>query len=488
MLMTGENSTRILIVDDEEGERRLLAEIVGGFGFAAVQACDGQSALEAQAQCRADVIVTDLVMPGMDGFELLRSLQSMGDTTPTIVLTGFGNIDKAISVVHDLKAFWFLEKPVQPNVLRVLLDRAATQKRLMDETSLLQRQLSNTGMLGNLVGSSVAMRQVYSLVRQVAPTSASVLITGESGTGKELVARAIHRLSGRSAGPFIAVNCAALPETLIESELFGHEKGSFTGAVERYAGCFEQAHNGTVFLDEIAEMEVGTQAKLLRVLEEGKVRRIGGKEELKVETRVIAATNRPPEQAIADKLLREDLYYRLNVFHIALPPLRQHREDIPEICEAMIVNLNHKHDCRITGISPEVLGQFQDAPWPGNVRQLRNIVERCVIVAHEGMIVPRHLPMEVFVSAPAAQPPAECATVDDSVPVCVGTQIRELDDSIQASVGVQIHELEDAYIKLVLKHTNHNRTRAAELLGISRRTLQSRIREFSRRAKTVSAG
>ena len=298
------------------------------------------------AENPADLILTDLIMPGMDGFELLRNLEEHGDRTPTIVLTGFGSIEKAISVVHDLKAFWFLEKPVKPGILRALIERAAAQNRLVEEAEVLNRQLSFHGVLGDLVGSSRAMRQVFSEIQQVAPTSASVLITGESGTGKELVARALHRLSPRSGGPFVPVNCAALTETLIESELFGHEKGSFTGALERHIGCFEQANNGTVFLDEIGDMPIGTQAKLLRVLEERKVRRLGGKTDLPVEVRVVAATNKVPEEAIKDKLLREDLYYRLNVFHIMLPPLRDRKDDIPAISDAILVNLNKKHGCR----------------------------------------------------------------------------------------------------------------------------------------------
>jgi DNA-binding NtrC family response regulator len=424
--------------------------------------------MEAQARLSADVIVTDLMMPRMDGFGLLRGLQAVGDTTPTIVLTGFGNIDKAISIVHDFKAFWFLEKPVQPSSLRTLVERAATQKRLLAETSLLQRQLSNQGVLGEMVGGSPVMRQVYSLIQQVAPTSASVLITGESGTGKELVARAVHRMSPRSGGPFIAINCPALPESLIESELFGHEKGAFTGAVERHAGCFEQAHGGTVFLDEIGDMPIGTQAKLLRVLEEGKVRRLGGKVELAVDVRIIAATNRAPEQAIVDKHLREDLYYRLSVFHIALPPLRDRKEDIPAICDALLANLNRKHETRVAGFDPEVLARFERGSWPGNVRQLRNLLERAVIIAGEGVISSRHLPPE----APTA--------ANNS------TSVRaDAEDSIVVRVGPQMHELEEAYINLVLKHTKNNRTRAAEILGISLRTLQNRLKDVQ--AKTAAA-
>ncbi len=290
--MLNSTPTRILVVDDDPRQRSILAEMVGSLGFTATTAADGVDAMNMQAESPADVIITDLIMPRMDGFELLRTLEARGDRTPTIVLTGFGSIEKAISVVHDLKAFWFLEKPVQPGILRALIERAAVQNRLVAETEVLNRQLTFHGVLGDLVGSSLVMRQVFFEVQQVAPTSASVLITGESGTGKELVARALHRLSPRASGPFVPINCAALTETLIESELFGHEKGAFTGALERHIGCFEQANNGTVFLDEIGDMPIGTQSKLLRVLEDRKVRRLGGKVDLPVEVRVVAATPR----------------------------------------------------------------------------------------------------------------------------------------------------------------------------------------------------
>jgi len=313
------------------------------------------------------------------------------------------------------------------------------------------------------------MRQLYSLISQVAPTSASVLVTGESGTGKELVARALHRLSPRSASPFIAINCAAMPETLIESELFGHEKGAFSGAVERHAGCFEQAHNGTVLLDEIADMPIATQAKLLRLLEERKVRRLGGKAELPVNVRVVAATNWAPDRALQENRLREDLYYRLNVFHIALPPLRDRKQDIPAICEAILSTLNKKHECHVSGLHPDVLETFLQASWPGNVRQLRNVLERAVIVAVEGTILLRHLPMDSGVrSRPEIAQPTD-------------------DESLRIRVGPQMSEVEQAYIDLVLKHTNNNKTRAAEILGLSLRTLQNRARLSEKDAKRVCA-
>src|SRR5262249_53439213 len=346
-----------------------------------VTATDGQDAIEKLDSGDFDVILTDLVMPRMDGFKLLKELSARGITTPAIVLTGFDNIDKSSTVVRDLKAFWFLEKPVQPRVLRELLERAVTQKGLIEDRGRLNRELRYRGVLGDMVGTSPAMQEVYSLIEQVAPTSASVFITGESGTGKELVARAIHRLSPRSSGPFVAINCAALPETLIESELFGHEKGAFTGAVERRVGCFEQAERGTLLLDEIGEMPIGTQAKLLRVLEDSRVRRLGGKTEMPVDVRIIAATNRRPEVALSSKSLREDLFYRLNVFHIPLPPLRKKKEDIPAIATALIEQINEREGCHVSDVHPDALEALKSHDWPGNVRELRNVIERAVIVA-----------------------------------------------------------------------------------------------------------
>ena len=271
-------SARVLIVDDEETQRNGLASMVSSWGFAAETACDGQDALEKLNNGTVQVLVTDLMMPRMDGFELLKRLGTNGSMPPAIVLTAFGNIETAIATIHDLGAFWFLEKPIQPAALRILLERASAQSRLAEETERLQRELQYKGVLVDLVGASASMQQVFSLIRQVAPSKAAVLINGESGTGKELVARAIHHLSPRRSGPFVAVNCAAMPESLMESELFGHEKGAFTGAVERRAGCFELAQHGTLLLDELAEMPVGTQAKLLRVLEDSRVRRLGGQE------------------------------------------------------------------------------------------------------------------------------------------------------------------------------------------------------------------
>jgi DNA-binding NtrC family response regulator len=462
-MISTRTSARVLVVDDDQQERLALSHMVSAMGYIAETAGDGEEALEKLGTGQVDVIITDLMMPRLDGFELLRNLLNRGDLTPTVVLTGFGNIDHAVSIVHELRAFWFLEKPAKPAILAPLLARAIRHKSLMTEAERLRRQLSNQGFLGNLVGNSRPMRQVFSLIEQVAPTSASVLITGESGTGKERVAAVIHQLSPRAPGPFVAVNCAAIPESLIESELFGNEKGAFTGALGRRTGCFEHAHQGTLLLDEIGDMPVAMQAKLLRVLESSSFRRLGGQSEISVDVRVLAATNRPVQEAIEKKRMREDLFYRLNVFHIDLPPLRHRKEDIPSLVDALIRNLNQKHECRVTDLHPEALRQLMSHSWPGNVRELRNVLERAVIVANEGTVFPSHLP-------PTFRVPMEAAVVTPGpAEKC----------SITVDAGKRLREVEDAYIRLTLKQTKNNRKQAAELLGIGLRTLVGRISEFA---------
>src|SRR5450631_1712685 len=272
-------------------------------------------------------------------------------------------------------AYDFIQKPVDPTRLRTILANASRQRETERELEVTRRKLRDTGILGPLVGSSRRMQEAYALIERVAPSNVSVLITGESGTGKELVARTLHDLSERKGRPFVAVNCAAIPETLMESEVFGHEKGAFTGAVERRAGCFELAEEGTLLLDELGEMPIGTQAKLLRVLEERKLRRVGARTEQDVDVRVLAATNRDPEAAVAAGQLRSDLFYRLNVFHIHMPPLRDHREDIPDMADAMLADMNQKHGRRVGGISAPVLERLEHHEWPGNGRELRNLME-----------------------------------------------------------------------------------------------------------------
>ncbi len=451
----------VLIVDDEEAQRVPLAAMLVSWGFVVETASDGLEALEKLATFPANVIITDLMMPRMDGFELMQRLGSEGKMPPAIVLTAFGNIETAIQTIHDLGAFWFLEKPIQPSALRILLERASTQSALTAETERLQRQLSYQGVLVDMVGTSPQMQQVFSIVRQVAPSKASVLVVGESGTGKELVARAVHHLSGRRGGPFVAINCAALPETLMESELFGHEKGAFTGAIERRAGCFELAQHGTLLLDELAEMPSGTQAKLLRVLEDSRVRRLGGKSEMYVDVRVIAATNRNLEEALKKGSLREDLYYRLNVFQIELPPLRDRMSDIEVLCDTMITNLNRKHSCNVTAVSPDVMDAFHKHLWPGNVRELRNVLERAVIVAGEGPILLAHLPFD-FGALSGSR-----------------ANLRLFEpEGVHLPVGTTVDQAEKALIQATLLHTKNNKTRAAEILGISLKTLFNKLKEY----------
>jgi len=456
------NSNNVLIVDDEANQRGALASMASGWGFKAETAADGLEALEKLKAFHADVIVTDLMMPGMDGMELLRQLSAAGGAPPIIVLTAFGNIETAIATVHDLGAFWFMEKPVQPRALRWLLERAAAQRGLQKHTELLERQLSSQGVLVDMVGASPAMQEVFSLIRQAAPTRATILVTGESGTGKELVARAVHQLSPRRSGPFIAINCAALPESLIESELFGHEKGAFTGALERRAGSFELAQHGTLLLDEIGEMPVSTQAKLLRVLEDRRVRRLGSPREVDIDVRVLASTNRPLEDGIKRGAFREDLYFRLNVFQIHLPALRERLSDIPLLTDSMLKNLNEKHGCKVTDVDPAVFETFSRYSWNGNVRELRNVLERAVILAGEGTLTVAHLP-KALTGAPVEE------------------EVREDGGGLPCAVlrvGTTIDRAERALIELTLKHTNNNRTRAAAILGISQKTLFNKLKEY----------
>jgi DNA-binding NtrC family response regulator len=461
--------TRILVVDDDAPQRELIAETLNRQGYEAITAGDGVEALEGFETFPPDVILTDLNMPRMDGIELLTELKERGSSTPVIALTAFGSVEKAVQIVHELNAFWFLEKPATMGVLIPLLERAVSQGRLVRETERLTREMCLQGILGTLVGKSAVMQYVFSMIRQVAPSNAAVLITGESGTGKELVAQEIHRLSRRSAGPFVAINCAALPETLIESELFGHEKGSFTGAVERRAGCFEQAHGGTLLLDEIGEMPLQTQSKLLRVLEDLKVRRLGAKNEIQVDCRVIAATNRAPEISIEKNQLREDLFYRLNVFRIELPPLRDRKDDIGPIAQSLIHTLNVRHGTRVTHLSQEALDQMYDYDWPGNVRELRNVVERAMILAGEGAIRPLHVRRNQGASISVA------ATASTSVTV------KEAEDSASLTLptGLTLDKVEEAYIRLTFRHLKENRRATAAQLGISQRTLQTKLGQMS---------
>ena len=475
-------SLKVLIVDDEASQRSGLAAMVSAWGMTPETATDGNDALAKLADFSPDVIITDLNMPGLDGFGLLQRLRDAGEMPPTIVLTAFGNIETAVRTVHEMGAYWYMEKPYPLPALEVLIRRAGSHAGLRAEKQNLERQLSYKGSLGELVGTSPRMQEIFALLQQAGPSKACVLITGESGTGKELVARTIHALSPRRQGPFVAINCAALPETLIESELFGHEKGSFTGASERRAGCFEVAQRGTLMLDEIGEMPMGTQAKLLRILEDSRVRRLGGKTEFEVDVRVVAATNKVPDEAVRGGHLREDLYYRLNVFHVHMPPLRERKEDIPIIAEALMMDLNRKHECRVTEISPDVLERLTLHDWPGNVRELRNVIERSVIVAGEGAIEVKHLPAFLQGGLRPAGVPAIVAAAAPAAP-----STPELNDAVQFQIGTTVEEAEKGLILRTLEHTRNNKTRAAEILGISLKTLHNKLKEYGSKEFGIGA-
>ena len=454
---------RVLIVEDETEHRDYLSEIISGWNYEIGEAANGEEALSLFKDNSFDIVLSDLMMPKMDGFELLRQLKQQGNLPPTIVMTAFGSLEKALKTIHELDGFWFLEKPVDLTALELLLRRAGSHRRLLVENEELRRQLSFTGVLGDLVGQTQAMQEIFALIRQVAPTSAAVLITGESGTGKELVARALHKNSKRKDGPFIPINCAALPESLIESELFGHEKGAFTGAVERRAGAIEAAIGGTLFLDEIGEMPMPMQAKLLRVLEDLRFRRLGGKAEMQADVRIVTATNRDPLKAIKEGSLREDLYYRLNVFQIHLPPLRERKADIPRIVEAMIASMNDKHGTKVQSASQTFHDELVAQNWEGNVRELRNVVERAVIIAGEGVLDPKHAAFGMR----RAQPVVKAEPTTESGANGVGVD-----------VGMTIDEAERLLIEATLAHAGNNKTRAALILGISTKTLHVKLRQY----------
>jgi DNA-binding NtrC family response regulator len=460
------NQEKVLIVEDEENERTGLAELLSSWGYRTETARDGMDGLEKAATFSPSIVVTDMKMPRMGGLELLGQLASDSQTMAVIVVTAQGTIDSAVQAMR-LGAYDYITKPIDTHRLRTILQKAGELLGTRNELEAARRKLRDAGSLGSLVGSSKKMQETFRLIELVAPSTASVLITGASGTGKELVARTIHELSPRRSKPFVPINCAAIPETLIESEIFGHEKGAFTGALERRTGCFELAEGGTLLLDEIGEMPVATQAKLLRVLEDRKLRRLGSKVETTVDVRVLAATNKVPEEAVARGELRNDLYYRLNVFNIHMPPLREHKEDVPDLVKALLGDMNARHGRKVATVSEAVLNVFHSYSWPGNVRELRNTLERAVIVCDGGVIETKHLPPG-FGQAPVR------ATAEDS-------------DGVRLGVGTTVEEAEKLLILKTLESTNNNKTRAAEILGISLKTLHNKLKEYGSVTAEASA-
>ena len=448
---------KVLIVEDEENERSGLAELVTAWGYRTETARDGLEGLEKVTSWSPGIVVTDYRMPRMNGMELLQRLAEQPQQIAVVLLTAQGSIDVAVDAMKA-GAYDFIQKPVEPARLKQILQNAARQRGTALELEATKRKLRDTGLFGQMVGSSREMQEIFHLVEMVAPSTASVLITGESGTGKEMVARTIHDLSPRKTKPFVAINCSAIPETLIESEIFGHEKGAFTGAMERRAGCFELAEEGTLLLDEIGEMPAATQAKLLRVLEDRKLRRLGSKSETPVDVRVLAATNKVPEEAVARGELRGDLYYRLNVFNIHIPPLRDHKGDIPQLVDALLADMNAKHGRSVAGVADSVLQMFQSYNWPGNVREMRNTLERGVIVCDGPLVEPRHLPPNF--GSGGVKPMANDG------------------EGIRLEVGTTVGEAEKMLILKTLAASNNNKTRAAEVLGISLKTLHNKLKEY----------
>src|SRR3977135_2887487 len=358
-------SERVLFFEDDPAARLGLEQLVKSWGFVADSASDGEEALEKVTTFRPAIVITDLVMPRMDGLALLRARTQRGRDATTLLLTAQGTVETAVEAMKE-GAYDYLTKPVDIQRLKVLLDKIVERQETLREVKALRRQLREHGTFGPMIGNSPEMRKIYQALELAAPTAASLLITGESGTGKELVAQTIHQLSPRASFPFVAINCAAIPETLLESEIFGHEKGAFTGAADRRQGCFELADRGTLFLDEIGEMTPATQVKLLRVLQERSFRRLGGRTEQTVDVRVIAATNIDPVEAVKAGKLREDLYYRLNVFSFRLPTLRERKEDLPLLVQAFINEFNARNQKSIAGLDQQAMRMIEQHPWPGN--------------------------------------------------------------------------------------------------------------------------
>ena len=443
----------ILIVDDEKNTREGLARALRD-EYAVAEAENGLRALEWLETHHADVVLSDLRMPGLDGMALLSRLLGRDPKPVLILLTAYGNIETAVEAMKR-GAYDFLAKPVNLDRLELLLKRALTERQMGAENQRLKAQLDSKYGFENILGTSAAMQEVFDTIRQAAPTRATVLIQGESGTGKELVARALHQCSPRAQGPFVPVHCAALSPTLLESELFGHEKGAFTGAQERRRGRFEMADGGTLFLDEIGEIDPTLQVKILRVLEERKFERVGGTETVHVDVRLVAATNRDLKKMVEDGKFREDLFYRLFVVNLTLPPLREREGDIVLLAQHYLKALAAEHGKKASGITPDAMDLLSAYPWPGNVRELRNVIERMVVLGSGEKLTVRDLPPSFRMAAGRAESAAR--------------------------PGSALRDAERQLIEEALRKNKGSRTRAAQDLGISRRTLHRKLNEFGLR-------
>jgi len=456
---------QVLVADDEENLRRVLKAQLQHDGYEVHSVGDGAAVLDAMGEHHIDVLITDLRMPKLDGMQVLKAVSDRYPHVPVIMITAHGTVDTAVEALK-LGAFDYVTKPFDRAELRRVVSKAAKTRELSQ--AHVSGDPSERGRY-RIIGESEPMRAVYEVIEKVADTPSTVLITGESGTGKELIARALHENSARKHKPFVSVNCAAIPPDLLESELFGYEKGAFTGAVTSKPGRFELAHGGTLFLDEIAEIPVSMQVKLLRALQEQQFERVGGIKTISVNVRLIAATNRDLKASIAEGGFREDLYYRLNVVHVHLPPLRERPSDIPLLVDHFIEKFNAKLDRSVTGFDPDALQQLLGYTWPGNIRELENIVERCMIFAADGDVGAQHLP-------------AEIRDVDGpSHGVVAGIDVTPGETGLKEAVREATLKLERAFIVRALEQTGGNVTHTARLLKISRKSLQNKMKELGLR-------
>ena len=456
---------QILIVEDKDSLRTMLRHALERQGHAVIEARDQAEAMRMLQQAQPALVLSDLRLPEGDGFGVLRASKEIDPDVPVIVMTAYGSIEDAVTAMKE-GALDFLAKPVDPDHLLLLVSRALEQRRLVTENLLMKEELAVRRGAPQLVGDDASLRKVFASLQRAASTDTTVLIEGESGTGKELFARSLHALSSRADAPFVAINCAAIPETLLETELFGHEKGAFTGAVSRKPGKFEMAHRGTLFLDEIGDLPLALQAKILRALEERRFERVGGTALVTVDVRLVAATNRGLRAAVAARRFREDLFFRLSVFPITVPPLRDRGNDIPLLARYFVDRFCRDLKKKAIGLSPAALDALQAYRWPGNVRELQNCIERAVILADGDSILPRHLNL-TFVDTPAAQePPNPWAHLDLS-----GT----LTDVTKRAVA----EVERLKIRNVMREVDGNRGRAAEMLQISYKNLLAKLKEHA---------
>jgi two-component system nitrogen regulation response regulator GlnG len=465
----------ILVVDDEEGVRWALTKALERGGYRVDLAVDGPTGLEAAAAPGVDLVLLDVRLPGRDGLEVLREIRRQRADLPVIMMTAHGTLQVAVEAMK-LGAYDYIGKPFDTEEVLLVVEKALQAQALVREVSELRQQLEAPVVLGGIVGASPAMQQIFKAVGRVAGTDLTVLLRGESGTGKELIARAVHENSRRKGRPFVPVNCAAIPRELLESELFGHEKGAFTGAVAARRGRFEQAEGGTVFLDEIGDMDLGLQTKLLRVLQERRIERVGGEGSVPVDVRIIAATNQDLEAAVSRRAFREDLFYRLDVVTIRLPPLRERREDIPALAAHFLALFAAEQHATPKVCSPESLQLLLAHAWPGNVRELESVVKRAAALSPTSLLLPDHLPDALQ----AAAGPAESRARGAPFPLeWIQAELTRLAGGMDG----RLHEhfagcLERPLIGAVLRRTGGNQVKAAELLGINRNTLRKRIREL----------